>query len=52
VFSTVEDFLGPDERAHLAAAFAQFEMMEGGQGTTAKYGDLIAALERETRGWD
>ena len=47
VFPTVEDFLGPDERAGLGAAFARFESAEGGQRTAAHYGDVVGALERD-----
>jgi len=47
VFPTVEDFLGADEQAHLARAFAEFEAKEGGARTTARYTEMVAALERE-----
>ena len=47
VFPTVEDFLGPEERAGLGAAFARFESAEGGQRTVAHYADLVGTLERE-----
>ena len=47
VFPTVEDFLGPDEQAHLGTAFAEFEAAEGGACTAAKYAEMVAALERE-----
>ena len=47
VFPTVEDFLGPDERAGLGAAFARFESAEGGQRTAAHYADVVGGLERD-----
>jgi hemerythrin-like domain-containing protein len=47
VFPTVEDFLGPEERAGLGAAFLRFESAEGGQRTAAHYAELIGALERD-----
>lgn len=47
VFPTVEDFLGPEERAGLGAAFARFESAEGGQRTAAHYAELIGVLKRD-----
>lgn len=41
VFPVVEDFLGPEERAALMAAFSRFESAEGGTDLSAKYAALI-----------
>jgi hemerythrin-like domain-containing protein len=41
VFPVVEDFLGPEERAALMAAFFRFESAEGGTDASAKYSALI-----------
>ncbi len=44
VFPVVEDFLGPEERATLMAAFSQFESAEGGKEFPEKYAALIDRL--------
>jgi hemerythrin-like domain-containing protein len=46
VFPMVEDFLGPDERAELLAAFSRFEAAEGGAHIPATYTALIEGLAR------
>ena len=46
VFPAVEDYLGPDERAELLAAFSRFEAAEGGASTPATYAALIEGLVR------
>lgn len=44
VFPVVEDFLGPEERAALMAAFSRFEAAEGGRDVSAKCAALINRL--------